>query len=77
MTTYGAELNHVENDGWSALHFATAEGHYEIVELLLHLGIDPNIRNNADKSALDMAQDEEGYEDIALLLEPVTSPQTA
>ena len=33
IVTHQAELNHVENDGWSALHFATIEGTITLLAL--------------------------------------------
>ena len=36
----GANIDHVEADGWSALHFATLNGHKDIVVLLLQNKVD-------------------------------------
>ena len=36
----GANINHVETDGWSALHFAALNGHTDTVVLLLRNNID-------------------------------------
>ena len=31
----GADVNHVESEGWSALHFAAQNGHTDTCDLLL------------------------------------------
>ena len=31
----GADVNHVESEGWNALHFAAQNGHTETCDLLL------------------------------------------
>ena len=41
--------------GWTALHFAIANNHSEIVNTLLRAGAKTNIRNADNKSARDLA----------------------
>ncbi len=41
----------------NALHLAALNGHKEIVELLLSHGADINEKDDAGKTALDLAQD--------------------
>jgi ankyrin repeat protein len=36
----GASVNHVEKDGWNALHFAALNNHTDVVDMLLLYDID-------------------------------------
>eukprot|EP00930_Biecheleria_cincta_P048653 TRINITY_DN33934_c0_g1_i1.p1 TRINITY_DN33934_c0_g1~~TRINITY_DN33934_c0_g1_i1.p1 ORF type:complete len:209 (-),score=51.48 TRINITY_DN33934_c0_g1_i1:58-684(-) len=54
-----ADVNAVEEDGWSALHFASKEGHLEVCKALLESQANPELLNIDDHKPLDVA-DEEG-----------------
>ena len=51
-------LQQQSSNGWSALHIAAAEGKnaVEIVRCLLDLGVDPELKDNEGRTALDLAQ---------------------
>ena len=48
-------LNHQEQDGWTALMFATHAGANDIVAMLLDAGANPNVANFNGESALSLA----------------------
>lgn len=54
----GAELDAVDNRGWSALMIAAERGHAEVATLLLERGADPTIADNDGRRAADLATDE-------------------
>jgi len=54
-----AEVNAVEEDGWSALHFAAKEANLEVCKALLQGRADSSIINAEDKTPLQVAQDAE------------------
>ncbi|KAJ0009254.1 hypothetical protein NQD34_016669, partial [Periophthalmus magnuspinnatus] len=53
--------------GDTALHVAAALNHKKTVQLLLEAGIDANLRNNAGRTALDKAR-ENNHRELAVLL---------
>merc|ERR1712232_898012 len=55
----GAEVNAVEEDGWSALHFAAKEGHLDVCTTLLQGRADAQLINADEKTALQVAQEED------------------
>mmetsp|Transcript_146704 Transcript_146704/g.365830 ORF Transcript_146704/g.365830 Transcript_146704/m.365830 type:complete len:260 (-) Transcript_146704:189-968(-) len=55
----GAEVNAIEEDGWSPLHFAAKEGHFEVCAALLKGRANPNLSNQDEKTALQVALDED------------------
>ena len=46
--------NIVNNNDWTALHYACAENNYKIVEKLLEIDVDSEIKNDEGKTALDI-----------------------
>lgn len=64
----GADLNMVDDDGWTPLHYASRHGNFEIIELLLDLGADINIKNEKGYTALHYAIINEDIEIVDLLL---------
>ncbi|ORX59112.1 ankyrin [Piromyces finnis] len=60
------DLNEKTVDGWSALHIAVSNNKYEVVECLIHHGIDKNIEND-HYSPLYIAS-QNGFNDIVKLL---------
>lgn len=55
----GADVNAVEEDGWSSLHFAAKEGHYEVCAALLQGKANPQLVNGDDKTPVQLAVEED------------------
>ncbi|KAF9381866.1 hypothetical protein CPB97_007520 [Podila verticillata] len=51
----GADLNHKDDDGSTALHHAAAYGHLQTITLLIEKGGSSTIKNNGGWTALDFA----------------------
>jgi hypothetical protein len=47
-------------EGWTPLHFALDHGYFKIAKVLLDNGVDPNMRNDDDKTPSDLAMEESG-----------------
>ena len=56
-----------DNGGWTPLHPAALNGHLNTVRLLLECGADRNIRDDSNKSPLDLASDNHNLEVANLL----------
>lgn len=54
----GAEVNAVDDRGWSALMIAAERGHDEVAALLLEHGADPAIAGKDGRRAADLAKNE-------------------
>ena len=48
------DINHQDNNGWTALHYAAYFGHYEAMEALVRLGANPNIKCHSGETANDI-----------------------
>mmetsp|Transcript_85484 Transcript_85484/g.151219 ORF Transcript_85484/g.151219 Transcript_85484/m.151219 type:complete len:223 (+) Transcript_85484:68-736(+) len=69
-----AEVNAVEEDGWSALHFASKEGHLEVCKTLLTGRANPELVNAEDQQPLDLADEDNGFKkELAKLFSSQTS----
>jgi ankyrin repeat protein len=68
----GANINAINNDGYTALIIASINGHTEIVAMLLYKGADVNMKDNGGKTALNLASDMHLTE-IVTLLEAATN----
>jgi ankyrin repeat protein len=55
LAEYGAILDEKNNDGTTALIFASQNGNNEVVKVLLENGANPDLKDNNGKSALDYA----------------------
>lgn len=67
LLSYGAEVN-VQNKFMStALHGAAIAGHKAVVWLLLHAGADVSILDEDDKSSLQLADEYDRFEVVAML----------
>lgn len=55
LADYGADVNYQKSDGWSPLHRSASWGHPDIARLLLERGADPNLVNDAGRTALQIA----------------------
>mmetsp|Transcript_96393 Transcript_96393/g.277590 ORF Transcript_96393/g.277590 Transcript_96393/m.277590 type:complete len:233 (-) Transcript_96393:356-1054(-) len=51
----GADVNAMQEDGWSALHFAANKGHFEVCATLLQGKANPQLLNRDGKTALQLA----------------------
>lgn len=78
LVSHGADINGRTNTGETPLHIAVdidadsawqnrREPDTEMTQLMLELGIDPNLKNNDGKTALDWAIDYKHVDAIALL----------
>jgi ankyrin repeat protein len=64
----GANVNKINNNGWSALMIACYNGYTDIVKDLLNEGVDVNVRNVKHETALDITRSK-NYQEIITLLE--------
>jgi hypothetical protein len=67
----GANVNAVDlanNDGWTALMWASNYNYVDVVRVLVNARADVNLKNNAGRTALKMARNR-GHHDIIRLLE--------
>ena len=67
MITNGADVNHQNGDGYSALHVAAMNGCIEGVKLLLANGVNVGLMDNDMMTARDYAEEEEQWEIVELL----------
>ena len=61
----GANINHQDKNGNTALHYAAMVDNAEICQLLLEKGADKNIKNSEDMIALELTEEE----DVKILFE--------
>ena len=64
---YGAQVDLQDNDGWSALMFASDNGHTEVIKLLHEHGAQVDLQNNGGWSAL-MTASLNGHTEVVKLL---------
>jgi len=62
----GADINAVDEYGYSALHSAAEDGNLEIVKLLVEHGANVNLRTHDGKTAAEIADEE--YPNVAAYL---------
>ena len=67
MITNGADINHQNVDGYSALHVSAMNGCIEGVKILLANGVDVGLMDNDMMIARDYAEEEEQWEIVELL----------
>ena len=65
----GADINTKDNDGWTALHYATRHQTTEMAQLLLDRGADINAKDNDGWTALHCAAVYKNTEMVQLLLD--------
>lgn len=63
----GADPNHTESDGWSALHWAARKGHEQVCELLLQYGAKIDAKDKGCNTPLDWAESRD-YTTVATAL---------
>jgi len=54
----GADMNELDNDGWTALHYAVSGGHVEVCEALIKFGADLEVQLPDLSTPLMLAADE-------------------
>jgi len=59
LSTKGINVNLKDNEGQTALFYASSCGHKNCVQLLLNHGVDKDILDNEESSCLDVAYDDE------------------
>jgi len=76
LLNFGADVNFINDGGYSLLWFATVRNRESIVELLLSRGADPSISLRNARSALEIAQSH-NYINIVRMMEEAISPSTS
>ena len=56
-----------DDSGWSAIHYASDEGNLKIVEILMKMNVESNLKTATKKTALHLSA-EKGYFDISKIL---------
>jgi hypothetical protein len=67
LLSHGADVNALDEAGWSPLMYAMGGGHADVVQLLLEAGADVNITAVDGATAIQLAQDN-GHNHIVELL---------
>ena len=57
----------MDNDGYTALHYAAIDGQIQVVEALLNAGADKAVKGNDGMTALDEAQEKNHTAIVKLL----------
>lgn len=65
----GADMNAQNNDGWTALMFASWSGYHKIASLLLSIGANRDLQNDRGRNAYDLALKTNNL-DVMLVLNP-------
>jgi ankyrin repeat protein len=63
------ESAYTDGDGWTPLHSASHNGYLGVVKLLLRRGADVDVVNNADKTAAELASENDKAEVAKFLAE--------
>ncbi|HEX2179673.1 MAG TPA: ankyrin repeat domain-containing protein [Actinomycetota bacterium] len=71
LVMMGAEVNAVQQGGFTALHAAAHRGDLQLTELLLGAGADPSARTDDGRSPSDLAR-EAGHNELAGRLDRIT-----
>ena len=68
LIKYGANINYQDDDGWTALMFASANRNYDVIKLLLENKVKINIQSKAGKSALIISIEAGDVNSVKLLI---------
>ena len=71
LLKFDADIDAQDDDGWTALHFATSSESYKAAELLINNKANADIKNLDDKKPIDIASDS----DIRALLNKYTKTE--
>ena len=77
LLEWGADKDAVDNDGWTALHWAAVEAKLECVRLLVRVRADRAKKNKDGKTAHDLARQGAKAEVAALLEQAVAKVSSA
>ena len=62
-------IDAVDEDGWTALCWATGKGHTKVAEVLIEAGANPNHRTNYDSTPLILAAERDYTKIVRMLIE--------
>lgn len=65
---HGADLDHSDIDGWTALHYAAKEDQAQVAERLLRAGADPCLTDSWGRGPLEVAVDNDSPQVLSTLL---------
>lgn len=68
LLEYGARIDDRDNDGITAIMYASYHGHASAIEVLLNWGADADVQNKAGQTAYQLALNA-GFEDAAGVIE--------
>jgi len=71
LLEHGADVNLIDDDGYTALMYASQEGHFDAMRALLTYGADLNSQARNKLTAFDLA-DKGGYKEAADMLRTIT-----
>ena len=74
LVRYNNDPNVQNTLGWSAIMFASRNGHLQVVELLLEKNADPNVRTNAGCTALMFTSHNGHHQVVEILLNKGANP---
>ena len=75
FVSHGADIHKADDDSWTPLHAAAANGHAAIARYLMDRGADTQAATEEEETALDLV-DGEDYNTIAVLLDSEIRLQT-
>lgn len=67
LITAGANIDAIDERGWTALMYAASRNEVETVEFLLKYGASPVLKNNENQTAAEIAQSKQFHEAVAVL----------
>jgi cytohesin len=74
LINVGADITVVDENGWTALHWAAHSQNPKIVIILIDCGADPNVADFEGATPLHIAGDGQSVEIVALLIQAGANP---
>lgn len=71
LIKHGADIDHIDDEGFTLLHWACHDGQKKNAKFLIENGVDPNVKNKQGEKPIDIAR-EKGFVDIVKLLGKAT-----